>query len=349
MSSRIDAITEVANPFKLRRVSFNVKEAVEIQEDGPDEPIGIQPRNGSADSIRVYLKEICRIPMLSREEELTEARKVQRYMQLLQTQKDETQKDKRLSIENERIVQEGLRAKAHMIQANLRLVVSVAKKYRNCGLDLMDLIQEGNLGLERGVERFDPMQGYRFSTYVYWWIRKGITNAINHKSRTIRLPVYVMHKLNALKKAQRQVSLEKGRRATVWELAAAIDSSPEEIRNLLGYTKHPISLAIRIGKEKETELGDLIEAEGKSPEEEVTRVLLQEMLENLLADLSSREQLVLELRFGLKDGEAKSLAEIGEELTLSRERIRQIEAKALQKLRKPGVQEQARDYLEAIG
>jgi RNA polymerase nonessential primary-like sigma factor len=344
MSSRIDAISEIASPFRLRRVNFNVEETLERQEDRPDESINLHQRDDSTNSIRAYLKEINRIPMLSREEELTEARKVQRYMQHLETQKDE-----RLSIENERVVQEGLRAKAHMIQANLRLVVSVAKKYRNCGLDLMDLIQEGNLGLERGVEKFDPMQGYRFSTYAYWWIRKGITNAINHQGRTIRLPVYVMHKLNALKKAQRQVSLEKGRRATVWELAAAIDSNPEEIRKLLGYAKHPISLAIRIGKEKETELGDLIEAKGKSPEEEATRILLQEMLENLLAELNSREQLVLELRFGLKDGEARSLAEIGEELTLSRERIRQIEAKALQKLRKPGVQEQARDYLETMG
>ena len=344
MSSRIDAISEIANSFKLRRVNFNVEETPERQEDGPDESIGIHRRNGSTDSIRAYLKEINRIPMLSREEELTEARKVQRYVQLLEKHENE-----HLSIENERIVQEGLRAKARMIQANLRLVVSVAKKYKNCGLDLMDLIQEGNLGLERGVEKFDPIQGYRFSTYAYWWIRKGITNAINHKGRTIRLPVYVVHKLNALKKAQRQVSQAKGRRATVWELAATIDSDPEEIRKLLGYTQHPISLAIRIGKEKETELGDLIEADGKSPEEEATGVLLQEMLESLLAELSSREQLVLELRFGLKDGEARSLAEIGEELTLSRERIRQIEAKALQKLRKPGVQEQARDYLEAIG
>jgi RNA polymerase nonessential primary-like sigma factor len=349
MSSRIDAISEIADPFKLRRVNFNVEEALETQEDRPNESINLHQRNlhqrnDSTSSIRAYLKEINRIPMLSREEELTETRKVQHYRQLL-----EAKGDKCLSLENQRVIREGLRAKAHMIQANLRLVVSIAKKYRNRGLDLMDLIQEGNLGLERGVEKFDPSQGYRFSTYAYWWIRKSITNAINHQGRTIRLPVYVMHKLNALKKAQRQISQEKGRRASVWELAAAIDSDPEEIRKLLGYIKHPISLAIRIGKEKETELADLIEAEEKSPEEEVTKVLLQEMLENLLADLSSREQLVLELRFGLKDGEARSLAEIGEVLTLSRERIRQIEAKALQKLRKPGVKEQARDYIEAMG
>jgi RNA polymerase nonessential primary-like sigma factor len=343
MSPRINAISEVASLSKLRGGSFNFKEILEIQEDEPDAPIDIHQRNGFTDSTRTYLKEINRIPMLSREEELTEARKVQRYMQLL-----EAQRDKHPSVENERIIQEGLRAKAHMIQANLRLVVSVAKKYMNCGLDLMDLIQEGNLGLERGVEKFDPLQGYRFSTYVYWWIRKGIMKAINHQGRTIRLPVYITDKLNALKKAQRQIFQEKGRMATVWELAAAVDSNPEEIRKLLGHTKQPISLDIKIGKEKETELGDLIEAEGKSPEEIATRGLLQEMLKNLLAELSSREQLVLELRFGFKGGESKSLAEIGEELTLSRERIRQIEAKALQKLRKPGVHEQVRDYLEVI-
>ncbi len=342
MSPRIHAISEVASLSKLRGGSFNFKETLEVQENEPDEPIDIH-QNGFIDSIRAYLKDINRIPMLSREEELTEARKVQRYMQLLEAQGDS------LSVENERIIQEGLRAKAHMIQANLRLVVSVAKKYINCGLDLMDLIQEGNLGLERGVEKFDPLQGYRFSTYVYWWIRKSIMKAINHQSRTIRLPVYITDKLNALKKAQRQIFQEKGRMATVWELAAAIESDPEEIRKLLGHIKQPISLDIKIGKEKEIELGDLIEAEGKSPEEVATRVLLQEMLENWMAKLSSREQLVLELRFGFKDGESKSLAEIGEELTLSRERIRQIEAKALQKLRKPGVQEQVQDYLEAIG
>jgi RNA polymerase nonessential primary-like sigma factor len=344
MSPRINGISEVATLSKLREISFNASEIIEIQQDESDEPINLHQRSGFTDSIRAYLKEISRIPMLSREEELTEARKVQRYIQLLATQGNE-----RLSVENERIIQEGLRAKAHMIQANLRLVVSVAKKYMNCGLDLMDLIQEGNLGLERGVEKFDPTQGYRFSTYVYWWIRKCIMKAINHKGRTIRLPVYVTDKLNTLKKAQRQILQVKGRMATVCELAAATDSNPEEIRKLLGQTKQPISLDIKIGKAKETELRDLIEAEGKSPEEIATRVLLQEMLENWLAELSSREQLVLELRFGFKDGESKSLAEIGEELTLSRERIRQIEAKALQKLRKPGVQEQVQDYLEAIG
>jgi RNA polymerase nonessential primary-like sigma factor len=340
MSSRTHAISELVTLPELQGVSFRTTEAHEAEQD---EPTLIQRRSSSPDSIRAYLKEIGRTPMLSREEELTEARKVQRYMQLLDAQGDQG-----VNPENERIIQEGRRAKAHMIQANLRLVVSVAKKYMNRGLDLMDLIQEGNLGLEHGVEKFDPTKGYRFSTYAYQWIRQNITRGINNQGRTIRLPIHITEKLNALQNASRQLSQAKGRTATVEELAAAVGNSPEEIRKLLGQSRHPISLDIKVGQEKETALSDLIESEGQSPEDQATRTLLQDALDILLAELTSRERTVIELRFGLIAGQPKTLPEIGQALNISRERVRRIETRAMQKLRKPGAREQVQDYLEGF-
>jgi RNA polymerase nonessential primary-like sigma factor len=340
MSSRIDVIPEVLIYPELQGNSFP---AAEVPEEAQAKSGNIHSRGPSADSIRTYLKEIGRISMLSREEELTEARKVQQSMLLLEKQTEQI-----LSAEEERILREGMRAKKHMIQANLRLVVSVAKKYANRGLDLMDLIQEGNLGLERGVEKFDPTKGYRFSTYAHWWIRQAITRAIANQSRAIRLPIHITEKLNALKKAQRQISQDTGRTATVAELAAAVESSPEAIRKLLEQTRHPLSLDVKVGSEKETELGELIESEERSPEDQMTRTMLKDTLESILADLDSRERLVIELRFGIKGGEAQSLAEVGKALNVSRERARQIEAKALRKLRKPGPRDQVQSFLEGF-
>jgi RNA polymerase nonessential primary-like sigma factor len=341
MSSRIDAIHEVPHPFETPESrSVTGKDP----ESGQDERIPIERSGIPVDSIRAYLKDIGRIPLLSREEELTEARKVQRSLQLLEALGEQP-----TSPERDRIIRDGLRAKTHMIQANLRLVVAVAKKYRNRGLDLMDLIQEGSLGLERGVEKFDPAKGYRFSTYAHWWIRQAITRAIANQARAIRLPIHITEKLNALKKASRQLSQEKGRTATVAELAVAVNSSPEEIRKLLGQTRQPISLDIKVGQEQETELGELIESEGRSPEDQATQTMLQDALDHVLAQLTDRERIVIEMRFGLIDRQSKGLAEIGLALNVSRERARQIEAQALRKLRKPGALEQVQDYLERIG
>ncbi|WP_346289222.1 RNA polymerase sigma factor SigC [Sphaerothrix gracilis] len=358
----------------------------------------------TTDLVRLYLQEIGRVRLLRRDEEVSEAQFVQRYMQLLELLNQAAEErggllktyvelieirdrltshlSHRPSLERwareaemsaadlkpllsqgkkewaalveintkelDQAIAEGIRAKEHMIKANLRLVVSVAKKYQNRGLELLDLIQEGTLGLERAVEKFDPTKGYRFSTYAYWWIRQGITRAIATQSRTIRLPVHITEKLNKIKKAQRKLSQDQGRTPTVEDIAKELEMTPPQVREVLLRVPRSVSLETKVGKERDTELGDLLETDSISPEESLMREALRRDLQQLLSDLTTREREVIQMRFGLGDGTPYSLAEIGRALELSRERVRQIESKALQKLRQPKRRNRIRDYLEAL-
>ncbi len=306
-----------------------------------------KPSSLSEDLIRTYLHEIGRVPLLTHEQEIVLGKRVQRMMSLLAEQEKLenklglkptlTQWAKAVDLttdELNQVLRQGRQAKKKMIEANLRLVVSVAKKYLKRNMEFLDLIQEGSLGLERGVEKFTPSRGYRFSTYAYWWIRQAITRAIYQQSRTIRLPIHITEKNNKIKKTQRELSQKLGRIATISEVADELELKPEVIRQCLKANRQPLSLNLLVGEEQETELSEIIEDElTTSPGDYATFDLMRQDVRDLLQELKPKEREVLSLRFGLEDGEEWSLAKIGQKLNLSRERIRQLESRAIARLR----------------
>ncbi|MDF5723897.1 MAG: RNA polymerase sigma factor, RpoD/SigA family [Rhizonema sp. PD37] len=301
----------------------------------------------TADMVRTYLREIGRVPLLTREQEIIYGKQVQQMMKLVDAKEvlekkinseptlEEWAAHVNLpEIEVSKTVQQGKRAKQKMIEANLRLVVAIAKKYQKRNMEFLDLIQEGTLGLERGVEKFDPTRGYKFSTYAYWWIRQAITRAIAQQGRTIRLPIHITEKLNKIKKVQRELAQRLGRSPTPAEIAKELELEPAQIREYLNMARQPVSLDIKVGDNQDTELQEMLEDEGPSPEHYTTQEFLRQDLNNLLAELTPQQREVLALRFGLEDGNEMSLAKVGERLNLSRERVRQLEHQALAHLRR---------------
>ena len=307
----------------------------------------VMTAGATADPVKDYLKQIGRVALLNAELEVELATRVEVGLFAESKLKNEKKMEKKLKRELEWLVEDGKRAKNHLLEANLRLVVSLAKRYTGRGMLFLDLIQEGNLGLIRAVEKFDYTKGYKFSTYATWWIRQAITRAMADQARTIRIPVHMVEVINKLARVQRQMLQDLGREPTPEELAKELDMTPEKVVEVQKYGREPISLHTPLGEEGDSEFGDLIEdSEAVVPADAVSFTLLQEQLHSVLDTLSEREAGVVAMRFGLTDGQPKTLDEIGKVYGVTRERIRQIESKTMSKLRHPSRSQVLRDYLD---
>jgi RNA polymerase primary sigma factor len=324
-------------------------EAFVFGDDDDDLPAAqVASAGATADPVKDYLKQIGKVPLLNAEQEVELAKRIEAGLfaeeklgELAHTLNDSQRLDM------EWIAEDGRRAKNHLLEANLRLVVSLAKRYTGRGMLFLDLIQEGNLGLIRAVEKFDYTKGYKFSTYATWWIRQAITRAMADQARTIRIPVHMVEVINKLARVQRQMLQDLGREPTPEELAAELDMTPEKVIEVQKYGREPISLHTPLGEDGDSEFGDLIEdSEAIQPGEAVSFTLLQEQLHSVLDTLSEREAGVVSMRFGLTDGQPKTLDEIGKVYGVTRERIRQIESKTMSKLRHPSRSQVLRDYLD---
>ena len=358
-----------ANNIDVLRISGDTPDEVDVdlddiiisEEDDVDmENIDLSVPEGVSieDPVRMYLKEIGKVPLLSAEEEIELAKNMEagavakEKIAILKSREENATEEELAEIKEEiknlqKDLDAGDEAKKRLAEANLRLVVSIAKRYVGRGMLFLDLIQEGNLGLIKAVEKFDYRKGYKFSTYATWWIRQAITRAIADQARTIRIPVHMVETINKLIRVSRQLLQELGREPSPEEIAAEMNMPVERVREILKISQEPVSLETPIGEEEDSHLGDFIQDDNVPvPADAAAFTLLKEQLEEVLGTLTEREQKVLTLRFGLEDGRARTLEEVGKEFNVTRERIRQIEAKALRKLRHPSRSRKLKDYLE---
>lgn len=318
--------------------------------DEEDVPVySTQITGATADPVKDYLKQIGKVPLLNAAEEVELAMRIEAglFAEEKLSHMSAAEKSNQLGLDLQWVARDGQRAKSHLLGANLRLVVSLAKRYTGRGMQFLDLIQEGNLGLIRAVEKFDYTKGFKFSTYATWWIRQAITRAMADQARTIRIPVHMVEVINKLARVQRQMLQDLGREPTPEELSRELDMTPEKVIEVQKYGREPISLHTPLGEDGDSEFGDLIEdTEAVVPADAVGFTMLQRQLESLLDSLSEREAGVIRMRFGLGDGQPKTLDQIGDTFGVTRERIRQIESKTMAKLRHPSRSQSLRDYLE---
>ncbi|GIW08380.1 MAG: RNA polymerase sigma factor [Dehalococcoidia bacterium] len=327
--------------FDAARTGEVLRRGRQAREESDDEFDG--DLAGAEEPIAIYLREIDRVPLLKPHEEIALAQAIEAG-EIAKKQLAEGVGDRH---ELEKTILAGEAARRHLTEANLRLVVSVAKRYLGRGLPLLDLIQEGNLGLQRAVEKFDYRRGFRFSTYATWWIRQSVSRAVADQARTIRIPVHMIEQIGQYYRTAHALHQDLGRDPTVEEVAKAMGSTPERVENIIRAARQPVSLETPLGDEDELTLGDLVpDRIGQEPAAAVAENSLREELDEVLADLTERQRAVVKLRFGLVDGRARTLEEIGNELNLSRERVRQIEVEAFNKLRQPRVWSKLRDFLE---